>query len=59
MEVTEVHEPISYALIVVDSKNEIIFQKYYCGVDAVNRFLQILKKISLHVMNKLREYSLD
>lgn len=27
-EVTEVHEPISYALIVVDSKNEIIFQKY-------------------------------
>lgn len=52
---TEIHIPISYALIVVDKESNIVFQKYYCGEDVVKHFLNVLKKVSFCVLEKLRE----
>ena len=42
----EMHTPISYAMIAVNVKSEIIFHEYYVGENAVQHFLNTLKYVS-------------
>lgn len=51
----ERHIPVSYTILVLDIKDEIIFHEHYCGVNCVTHFLNTLKDISEKLIIKMKE----
>ncbi|XP_055938352.1 uncharacterized protein LOC129989243 [Argiope bruennichi] len=49
----EHHEPISFALIAINIKNEIIYHKFYCGENPVQIFLKTIKKLAKSLFKRL------
>lgn len=53
----EKHIPISYAMIVINQDDKIIYHKYYVGNDAVEHFLNTAKDISFRLITELKKVS--
>jgi hypothetical protein len=51
---THIHKPCGYSLIIVDYKGEIYFQDIYRGVDAAEKFLNVLAYKSADIFNELK-----
>lgn len=51
----EKHVPISYAMLATNAFDVPIYHEYYCGVDAINHFLQTLKKVVKTLIRKMHE----
>lgn len=49
----EMHEAVSYAIVVIDEANSIYFHEYYCGLDAVEQFLITLKSVSEKLLERM------
>lgn len=50
----EEHQPINYALVVINNKNGLLFHKYYVGIRAVKNF-RVLKKVSHCILKQLQQ----
>lgn len=46
----QIHKPIAYSLVLIDDKKQIVFHKFYCGIDAVQNFILCLQNISHSVL---------
>ncbi|XP_055930792.1 uncharacterized protein LOC129961025 [Argiope bruennichi] len=47
---TQKHEPICYALFVIDENSKIVFHNYYRGTDCVENFLECLKYLETMIL---------
>ena len=50
----EIHEAISYTILVIGPSDEIVFHEFYSGEGAVGEFLATLKYVSNKLLRKMR-----
>ena len=53
--IVQKHEPCGYCIIVIKNDNEIYYNNFYRGPDAIQIFLEDLKQISFEINNILSE----
>ncbi|XP_054714665.1 uncharacterized protein LOC129224262 [Uloborus diversus] len=51
---TEEHVAYSYSILCLDQHDSIVFKKYYCGENAVENFLGVLKKLCKTLLKKMK-----
>ena len=49
----EIHEPVSYTILVIGGEDAILFHEHYRGLDAVDQFLITLRYVSETLLKKM------
>lgn len=50
----EKHVPASYAILALDSNDEIVFHEYFCGTNVIENFLSTIKELVDKLIQKMR-----
>ncbi|GFS77694.1 c2H2-type domain-containing protein [Nephila pilipes] len=47
---TEIHKPVAYSVLLIDDNKNIVYHKFYCGLDVISNLVLSLQNISKAVL---------
>ncbi|GIY27470.1 uncharacterized protein CDAR_33571 [Caerostris darwini] len=51
---TEIHKPVAYSILLIDDNKNVVFHKFYCGLDAISNLILCLQNISKAVLKYMK-----